>query len=68
MTKAQDQRSYSMMEQAYYKDQDQKKDTQRQRNLHKSKEAGFKDLASGEIVSLKILSRTWNLQSLLSIR
>ncbi|GKD71200.1 hypothetical protein Tco_1325290 [Tanacetum coccineum] len=52
-----------MKQQAYNKDQDQDKDsrTQRQSNLHKSKEAGFKDLASEEIVSLKILSRTWNL-------
>ncbi|GKB40796.1 reverse transcriptase domain-containing protein [Tanacetum coccineum] len=46
-----------MKEQAYNKDKDQEQDsrTQRQSNLHKSKEARFKDLASGEIVSLKIL-------------
>ncbi|GJW29053.1 hypothetical protein Tco_0045928 [Tanacetum coccineum] len=90
MTKAQDQRSQSMMEQAYNKDKDQDKDsrTQRQSNLNKFKEARFKispqefkdhtlgeivslkyffehgisesvrNLASGEIVRLKILSRT----------
>ncbi|GKA68047.1 hypothetical protein Tco_0767964 [Tanacetum coccineum] len=59
--KAQDQRSQSMKEQAYNEDKDQDKDsrTQRQDNL--------KDLASRDIVSLKILSRTWNLWSLLSI-
>ncbi|GJR24370.1 hypothetical protein Tco_0972897 [Tanacetum coccineum] len=47
-----------MKEQAYNKDKDQDKDsrTQQQSNLHKSKEERFKDLASGEIVSLKILS------------
>ncbi|GJX38993.1 hypothetical protein Tco_0252296 [Tanacetum coccineum] len=47
-----------MKEQAYNKDKDQDQDsrTQRQRNLHKPKEARFKDLASGEIVSLKLLS------------
>ncbi|GKE21308.1 hypothetical protein Tco_1432820, partial [Tanacetum coccineum] len=62
MTKAHNQRSHSMKEQAYNKDKVQEQDsrTQRQDNL--------KDLASGDIVSLKILSRTWNLQSLLSIR
>ncbi|GJU01034.1 hypothetical protein Tco_1111372 [Tanacetum coccineum] len=38
------------------KDQDQDSKTQRQSNLHKSKEARFKELASGEIVYLKILS------------
>ncbi|GJY22509.1 hypothetical protein Tco_0396167 [Tanacetum coccineum] len=47
MTKAQDQRSHSMKEQAYNKDKVQEQDsrTQRQDNI--------KDLASGEIVSLK---------------
>ncbi|GKF00760.1 hypothetical protein Tco_0027683, partial [Tanacetum coccineum] len=41
-------------------DKDQKKDsrTKRRSNLNKSKEVRFKDLASGEIVSLKILSQT----------
>ncbi|GJZ63365.1 hypothetical protein Tco_0619786 [Tanacetum coccineum] len=38
------------------KDQDQDSRTQRQSNLHKSKEARFKYLSSGEIVSFKILS------------
>ncbi|GJZ90747.1 hypothetical protein Tco_0662674 [Tanacetum coccineum] len=61
MTKAQDQRSYNVKEQAYNKDKDQVSRTQRQSNLHKSKEARFKDLASGEIVSLKILSQKWKL-------
>ncbi|GJT85936.1 hypothetical protein Tco_1067653 [Tanacetum coccineum] len=39
-------------------DKDQNKDsrTKRQNNLNKSKEVRFKDLASGKIVSLKILS------------
>ncbi|GJY99041.1 hypothetical protein Tco_0516471 [Tanacetum coccineum] len=52
--KAQDQISQSMKEQAYNKDKDQDQDsrTQRQDNL--------KDLTSGEIVRLKILSRTRN--------
>ncbi|GJV28070.1 retrovirus-related pol polyprotein from transposon TNT 1-94 [Tanacetum coccineum] len=61
MKKTQDLRSHSIKEQAYNKDKVQEQDsrTQRQDNL--------KDLASGEIVSLKILSRTWNLWSLLSI-
>ncbi|GJX35926.1 hypothetical protein Tco_0247483 [Tanacetum coccineum] len=46
-----------MKEQSYNKDKDQDKDsrTQQQNDLHKSKEARFKDLASREIVSLKIL-------------
>ncbi|GJV70182.1 hypothetical protein Tco_1485691 [Tanacetum coccineum] len=43
------------------KDQDQDSRTQRQSNLYKSKEARFKDLTSGEIVSLKILSQKWKL-------
>ncbi|GJS52578.1 hypothetical protein Tco_0625940 [Tanacetum coccineum] len=38
-----------MKEQAYNKDKDQDSRTQRQSNLHKSKEARFRDLASGEI-------------------
>ncbi|GJS85817.1 hypothetical protein Tco_0752358 [Tanacetum coccineum] len=52
-----------MKEQAYNQDKDQDQDsrTQRQSNLHKSKEARFKDLASREIVSLKILSQKWKL-------
>ncbi|GKC37793.1 hypothetical protein Tco_1050177 [Tanacetum coccineum] len=45
-----------MKEQAYNKDKDQDSRTQRQDNL--------KELASGEIVSLKILSRTWKLRAL----
>nr|GEV36775.1 hypothetical protein [Tanacetum cinerariifolium] len=57
----QDQRSHSMMEQAYNKDKDQDSRTQRQSNLHKSKEVRFSDLASREIVSLKILSQKWKL-------
>ncbi|GKE19634.1 hypothetical protein Tco_1427211 [Tanacetum coccineum] len=63
MTKAQDQRSHSMKEQAYNKDKDQDQDsrTKRQSNLKKPKVEGFKDLASGEIVSLNLLSRTWKL-------
>ncbi|GJW74126.1 hypothetical protein Tco_0133496 [Tanacetum coccineum] len=44
-----------MKEQAYNKDKDQDSRTQRQSNLHKSMEARFKDHASREIVSLKIL-------------
>ncbi|GJU24801.1 retrovirus-related pol polyprotein from transposon TNT 1-94 [Tanacetum coccineum] len=61
MTKDQDQRSHNMKEQAYNKDkhQDQDSRTKRQSNLKKPKVEGFKDLSSGEIVSLKILSRTW---------
>ncbi|GKA34067.1 hypothetical protein Tco_0720496 [Tanacetum coccineum] len=58
--KAQDQRSQSMKEQANNNDKDQFQDSrnQCQRNLKKPKVEGFKDLDSGEIVSLKILSRT----------
>ncbi|GJW19355.1 hypothetical protein Tco_0026791 [Tanacetum coccineum] len=40
-----------MKKQAYNKDKDQDSRTQRQSNLHKSKKARFKDLASGEIWS-----------------
>ncbi|GKB74987.1 hypothetical protein Tco_0936399 [Tanacetum coccineum] len=88
MTKAQDQRSHSMKEQAYNIIKTKDSRTQRQRNLNKFKEARFKisprefedhtlgeivslkhvfrhgssesegNLTSGEIVSLKILSRT----------
>ncbi|GJX93840.1 hypothetical protein Tco_0348426 [Tanacetum coccineum] len=49
-----------MKEQAYNKDKDQFQDSrnQCQSNLKKPKVEGFKDLASGEIVSLKILSQT----------
>ncbi|GJU15975.1 hypothetical protein Tco_1143941 [Tanacetum coccineum] len=52
-----------MKEQAHNKDKDQYQDsgTQRQSNLYKSKEARFKDLASREIVSLKILSHKWKI-------
>ncbi|GKA45964.1 hypothetical protein Tco_0738760 [Tanacetum coccineum] len=87
MTKAQDQRSHSMKEQAYNIIKTKDLRTQRQSNLNKSKEARFKispqefdvhtlgeivaskyvfehassesagSLASGQIVSLKILSR-----------
>ncbi|GJS33419.1 hypothetical protein Tco_0531801 [Tanacetum coccineum] len=59
MTKAQDQRLHIMKEQAYNKDKDQDQESkiQRQSNLYKSKEARFKDLASEEIVILKILSQ-----------
>ncbi|GKC11690.1 hypothetical protein Tco_1008472 [Tanacetum coccineum] len=88
MTKAQDQRSQSMKEQAYNMIKTKDSRTQRQSNLNKFKEARFKispqefenhtlgeivsfkyvfehgssesagNLASREIVSLKILSRT----------
>ncbi|GJY07144.1 hypothetical protein Tco_0374198 [Tanacetum coccineum] len=52
-----------MKEQVYNKDKDQFQDSrnQCQSNLKKPKVEGFKDLASGEIVSLKILSQTWKL-------
>ncbi|GJU71459.1 ribonuclease H-like domain-containing protein [Tanacetum coccineum] len=63
MTKAQDQRSHNMKEQACNKDnnEDQDSRTQRQSNLYKSKKARFKDFALGEIGSLKILSQKWKL-------
>nr|GEV09514.1 hypothetical protein [Tanacetum cinerariifolium] len=61
MIKAQDQRSLSMKEQAYNNDKDQDQDSraQQQHNLN--------DLTSGEIVSLKILSQTWNLSYYLKV-
>ncbi|GKA76055.1 hypothetical protein Tco_0782433 [Tanacetum coccineum] len=61
MTKAQDQRSHSMKEQAYNIIKTKDSRTQRQSNLNKSKEARFKispqefeDHTLGEIVSLKL--------------
>ncbi|GKA72444.1 hypothetical protein Tco_0778660 [Tanacetum coccineum] len=54
-----------MKEQAYNKNKDQDSRTQQQSNLNKSKEARFKDLASGEIVSLKIWSQKWKLGDIL---
>ncbi|GJV03012.1 hypothetical protein Tco_1336581 [Tanacetum coccineum] len=60
MTKAKDQRSQSMKEQAYNIIKTKDSRTQRQSNLNKSKEARFKispqefeDHTLGEIVSLK---------------
>ncbi|GJZ97564.1 aspartic peptidase, partial [Tanacetum coccineum] len=54
-----------MKEQAYNKDKDQVQDSrnQCQSNLKNPKVEGFKDLASEEIVSLKILSQTRKLVS-----
>ncbi|GJX53904.1 hypothetical protein Tco_0282273, partial [Tanacetum coccineum] len=54
-----------MKEQAYNKDNDQDQD-QHYKSLTSmqsqgTQSQGVNDLASGEIVSLKILSRTWNL-------
>nr|GEY72997.1 hypothetical protein [Tanacetum cinerariifolium] len=60
MTKAKDQRSQSMKEQAYNMIKTKESRTQRESNLNKSKEARFKilpqeykDHTLGEIVSLK---------------
>ncbi|GKA88842.1 hypothetical protein Tco_0810654 [Tanacetum coccineum] len=72
MTKAQDQRLHSMKEQAYNENKDQYQDqdsrSQRQCNLKESNDKEFKDLASEEIVSLKILSQIRNLDHLFKWR